>query len=139
MDHPLCAVADVSTRPHLLVDDVVIRFDIQHDSFRVSMSSAIAIRMLTVFRLLKLHTRASLSDTSIIAFCSITLYPASFDQSSTRSEFSRHAIDQSSTCFQIRMIDQSSTHFHISPTHSQTHSTRLPGSFVSRIMLNFDT
>ena len=39
-----------STRPHLLVDSVVIRFDIQHDSFRVSTSSAIPIRTLTVFR-----------------------------------------------------------------------------------------
>ena len=38
--------------------------------------------------------------------------------------------------FQIRMIDQSSTHFQISPTHSQTHSTRLPGS--ERIALSLD-
>ena len=50
VDHSRCAVADVSTRPHLLVDDVVIRFDIQHDSFRVSTSSEIAIKMLPVFR-----------------------------------------------------------------------------------------
>ena len=50
VDHSRCAVADVSTRPHLLVDDVVIRLDIQLDSFRVSTSSAIAIRMLPVFR-----------------------------------------------------------------------------------------
>ena len=79
------------------------------------------------------------SNTSIMAFCSITQYPASIDQSSIRSEFSRLAIDQPSTCFQIRMIDQSSTHFQISPTHSQTHSTPLPGSFVSRITLSLDT
>ena len=39
VDQSRCAVADVSTRPHLLVDDVVIRFDIQLDSFRVSTSS----------------------------------------------------------------------------------------------------
>ena len=65
------------------------------------------------------------SNTSIIAFCSITQYPASIDQSPIRSIFSRLA------------IDQSSTHFQISPTHSQTHSTRLPGSFVSRITLSF--
>ena len=49
VDRSRCAVADVSTRSHLLVD-VVIRFDIQHDSFRVSTSSAIATRMLPVFR-----------------------------------------------------------------------------------------
>ena len=79
------------------------------------------------------------SNTSIIAFCSVTQYPASIDQSSIRSEFSRPAIDQPSTFFQIRIIDQSSTHFQISPTHSQTHSTRLPGSFVSRITLSLDT
>ena len=30
-----CAVADVPTRPHLFIVDVVIRFNIQHDSFRV--------------------------------------------------------------------------------------------------------
>ena len=52
------------------------------------------------------------STTSIIAFCSITQYPASVDQSSIRSEFSRLA------------IDQSSTHFQISPTHSQTPPSR---------------
>ena len=51
VDQSRCAVADVLTRPHLLVDDVVIRFDIQLDSFRVSTSSAIAIRMLPVFRI----------------------------------------------------------------------------------------
>ena len=51
------------------------------------------------------------SNSSIIAYCSITQYPASIDHSSIRSEFSRLAIDQPSTCFQIRMIDQSSTHF----------------------------
>ena len=79
------------------------------------------------------------SNTSIIAFCSITQYPASINQSSIRSTFSRLAIDQPSTCFQIRMIDQSSTHFQISPTHSQTHSIRLAGSFVSRITLSLDT
>ena len=79
------------------------------------------------------------SNTSIIAFCSITQYPASIDQSSIRSKISRLEMDQPSTCFQIRMIDQSSTHFQISPTHSQTHSTRLPGSFVSRITLSLDT
>ena len=58
-----------------------------------------------------------LSNTSIIAFCFIMQYPASIDQSSIRSEFSRLAIDHPSTCFQIRMIDQSSTHF-------QVHSSR---------------
>ena len=68
------------------------------------------------------------SNTSIIVFCSITQYLASIDQSSIRSESSRLAIDQPSTCFQIRMIDESSTHFQISPTHSQTHSIRLPNS-----------
>ena len=79
------------------------------------------------------------SSTSIIAFCSITQYPASIDQPSIRSEFSRLAIDRPSTCFQIRMNDQSSTPFQISPTQSQTHSIRLPDSFVSRITLSFDT
>ena len=79
------------------------------------------------------------SNTSIIAFCSITQYLASFDQSSIRSEFSRLAIDQPSTCFQIRTIDQSSPPFQISPAHSQTHSIRLPCSFVSRITLSLDT
>ena len=39
------------------------------------------------------------SNTSIIAFCSITQYPVSIDQSPIRSEFSRLAIDQPSTCF----------------------------------------
>ena len=57
------------------------------------------------------------SNTSIIAFCSIAQYPASIDQSSIRSKFSRLAIDEPSTCFQIRMIDQSSTHL-------QVHSSR---------------
>ena len=79
------------------------------------------------------------SNTPIIAFCSIMQYPASIDQSSIRSEFSRLAIDQPSTCFQIRMIDQSSTRSQISQTHSQTHSIRLPGSFVSTITLSLDT
>ena len=53
------------------------------------------------------------SNTSIIAFCYITHYLAS--------------------------IDQSSTHSQISPTHSRTHSTRLPSSFISRITLSLDT
>ena len=49
VDQSRCAVVDVSTCPHLLVDDVVIRFDIQLDTFRVSTSSAIAIRCCRCF------------------------------------------------------------------------------------------
>ena len=129
--------ADVSTHPQLL-DDVVIRFDIQLDSFRASTNSAIAIRWCRCFasctqaphsRIIGSKIAHRPSKTSIIAFCSIMQYPASIDQSTIRSEFSRLAIDQLSTCFQIRMIDQSSTHFQISPPHSQTYSTRLPGLF----------
>ena len=52
------------------------------------------------------------SNTSII-FCSTMQYPAPIDQSSIRSKIFRLAIDQPSTCFQVRMIDQSSTHFQI--------------------------
>ena len=60
------------------------------------------------------------SNTFIIDFCSITQYPALIDQSSIRAKFSRLAIDQPSTCFQMRMIDQSSTHFQIhSPRESR--------------------
>ena len=126
---------------YIFSDDVVTRFDIQHDSFRVSMSPATAIRMLNVFRFsyssstLAHHypTHPSLPSAPLR---SIRLH-------STNQRFVPNFPDLQSTnpsnCFQIRMIDQSSTHFQISPTHSQTHSTRLPGSFVPRIMLNLDS
>ena len=63
LDHSRCAVADVSTLPHLPIVDVVIHFGIQDDSFRVSTSSAIAIKDVAGVSLLvpKLHTRAQLA------------------------------------------------------------------------------
>ena len=48
--HVVLSLMSRLVHTHLLVDNVVIRFDIQLDSFRVSTSSAIAIRMLKVFR-----------------------------------------------------------------------------------------
>ena len=112
VDQSRCAVFDVSTRPHLLVDDVVIRFDIQLDSFRVSTSSAIAIRCCR-------------------CFASSTQAPHS------RIIGSKIAHRPSQTC--NRPTIDLLRIFQTSPTHSQTHSTRLPGSFVSRITLSLDT
>ena len=116
--HVVLSLMSRLVHTHLLVDNVVIRFDIQLDSFRVSTSSAIAIRMLPVFR--SSYSSSNIahrpSNTSIVApLCSFQLQTTN---SSIRSEFSKLAIDQPSTCFQIL------------PTQSQTHSTRLPGSFV---------
>ena len=48
--HVVLSLMSRLVHTHLLVDNVVIRFDIQLDSFRVSTNSAIAIRMLPVFR-----------------------------------------------------------------------------------------
>ena len=107
VDQSRCAAVDVSTRPHLL-DDVVIRFDIQLDSFRVSTSSAIAFRCCRCFA-----SRTHAPHSRIIG-------------SKLRIVRSRLAIDRPSI-------------FQTSTTHSQTHSTRLPGSFVSRITLSLDT
>ena len=91
--------------------------------FRVSTSSAIAIRMLPVFRFS--YTSSTLahhwlqncaSSVKHIHYC-LLLHRAisGFNRPIIDSfQISRLAIDQPSTCFQIRMIDQLSTHFQIS-------------------------
>ena len=112
MDQSRCAVADVSTRPHLVVDDVVIRFDIQLDSFRVSTRSAIAIRCCQCFRF---------------------SYP-----SSTLAHHRLQIAHRPSQTGNRPTIDLLRI-FQTPSTHSQTHSTRLPDSFVSRITLSLNT
>ena len=104
----------------------------------VSTSSMTVSWMLPVFRFSYpsstlahhwLHICAS-SNTFIVAFCSTMQYPAPIDRSPFRSMF--HPIDFH-TC--NRPTIDLLRIFQTSPTHSQTNSTRLPGSFVSRITL----
>ena len=111
VDKSRCAVVDVSTRSHLLVD-VVIRFDIQLDSLCVSTSSAIEIRCCRCFA-----SRTQAPHSRIIR--------------------SKIAHRPSKTC--NRPTIDLLRIFQTSPTHSQPHATRLQGSFVSRITLSLDT
>ena len=72
VDQSRCAVADVSTRPHLLVDDVVIRFDTQLEMSGVSPLVP------------KVHTRASSAPKLRIVRPRLAI-----DQPSTCFEFSK--------------------------------------------------
>ena len=118
VDQLRCAVADSSTPPHLLVDDVVIRFDIQLDSFRVSTSSAIAIRMLPVFRF---WYPSSTFAHHWLQNCASSVKHSSLPSAPLRSISLQSTSHHS---FQICMIAQLPMRLLISATHSQIHSPR---------------
>ena len=134
VDHSRCADAVVSTRPHLLVDDIVIRFDIQLDSFRVSTSSAIAIRKLPVFRFsyststLAHHWLQNCgSSVRHIHHCLLLHH--------TVSGFNRPIIDS----FRIFHTCSRPTIDLLPDSHDRPIVDSLPGSFVWRITLSLDT
>ena len=112
VDHSRCAVADVSTRPHTSSRRQCCH-SFRHPACQFSSFHKFCDRNQDVasvsLLVLKLHTRASSAPTLRIVrqthpslpsapLCSFLLQTTN---SSIRSEFSKLAIDQPSTCFQI--------------------------------------
>ena len=90
--------------------------------FRLSRSSAIAIRMLLVF---------------CFSYPSTTLVHHRLQNCASSVKHIHHCLllHYAVSCLNRPIIDS----LRNSPTHSQTHSIRLPGPFVSRITLSLDT